>query len=1256
VKVRSNASWLPPGKTLGTTKLLLADVSLLHRHALLARLLKLSIDELLVLIRLSGLEPFRPHHRGHLTQLDQDHPFTQTLAFVELVSEVRASGIDVATVDFLMRHRFDEAGELRPDRDGQRALLRTLAQGVRAIRAEHALPADGAAFTNEEMRRKLGLALPSPVADALLAMLAGTQAPEQAFFDTHLLKSAPDVVPAKGFLEAADFALLFDAAPAGETDAERATRQALQRLRLAQAFLPQLQRRLERQFVVQTVAAAVGADAALVEALLTQPTLLANPGALLTALAAAGDPEPTVTRPAADTLRIEGWFEVPAAGAWRFLVKLANAGAKAELRLPERAQPLLVSGTAAVADSTLGTGADQFVTLAAGVLIPFSFEATVLGGGTAELWVQGEGQPPAPLTSLTLYSSALAGAEQALQRLAKAMRLLQGLRLDEREASWLLGHRAEFGGVNLSELPLERSGDDAAAIATARQRFAGWRRLAAYARLRDTMVGGGNTLIGVFEAQALASPTRLADHVYPAIARVTRRAPEVVQAAAEALLPAATSAGPAIPPAFASEQPLARLWDALLLSERLGVAPATVADWCALRASASTGATRRGVALNLRDTLKARFDAEAWRRVAQPINDRLRQSRRDALVAALLHRLGYDRLEQLYEHFLIDPGMEPVVQTSRIRLGIASVQLFIQRCLLNLEPEVHPSTIVSDQWEWMKRYRVWEANRKIFLFPENWLEPEFRDDKTNLFTELEGTLLQGDVSASGVEDAFLAYLKKFDAMARLDIVAMHAEDNADPARRQLHVFGRTYGEPHQYFYRRYAKEAWTPWEPVDAPIEGDHLAPVVWRGRLFLFWVTFLEKAKDNAAPSSSNDPDLASAKLSAVVAGLNTMVGPKRVEVHLHWSECVQGEWSTCESASAAPVVVADVAADFSAKKVLVHVSRLPGEGDGEEGPVLIHLNRGGLDVALQLAGRNSAPEAGTHEAAPEFPLGKPTTTSSGNRYRDNATLTVRYRETIINEIGTTTAAPVEKIDKVVLGNIGPFSALPCNSKLVLGVTAEAFAGALDTKQVEAVVKAGIDEIASLSLPFFVQDNRHTFFVQPEVAETTVDEEIGYPIVEIPPKFDRFDDWEILPVSPFRPKIPLPIPTDYDPPFWWPGSPLVDPPRGDWLINDVTVIKVGDQLIGPRGQPGIEIVKGGVLGDLVTIGNVGVGTAISGGKGVVVRDDRTLGESQLDMRHGELKVVDERGIDFEVERRFEDVLRGASGGFGGVGVGRLGG
>jgi hypothetical protein len=30
------------------------------------------------------------------------------------------------------------------------------------------------------------------------------------------------------------------------------------------------------------------------------------------------------------------------------------------------------------------------------------------------------------------------------------------------------------------------------------------------------------------------------------------------------------------------------------------------------------------------------------------------------------------------------------------------------------------------EWEWGKRYRVWDANRKVFLYPENWVEPELR--------------------------------------------------------------------------------------------------------------------------------------------------------------------------------------------------------------------------------------------------------------------------------------------------------------------------------------------------------------------------------------------------------------------------------------------------------------------------------------------------------------------------------------------------
>lgn len=39
------------------------------------------------------------------------------------------------------------------------------------------------------------------------------------------------------------------------------------------------------------------------------------------------------------------------------------------------------------------------------------------------------------------------------------------------------------------------------------------------------------------------------------------------------------------------------------------------------------------------------------------------------------------------------------------------------------------------RWAWLRRFRVWEANRKVFEQPENWIEPESRDNKQVLRTK-----------------------------------------------------------------------------------------------------------------------------------------------------------------------------------------------------------------------------------------------------------------------------------------------------------------------------------------------------------------------------------------------------------------------------------------------------------------------------------------------------------------------------------------
>jgi hypothetical protein len=36
------------------------------------------------------------------------------------------------------------------------------------------------------------------------------------------------------------------------------------------------------------------------------------------------------------------------------------------------------------------------------------------------------------------------------------------------------------------------------------------------------------------------------------------------------------------------------------------------------------------------------------------------------------------------------------------------------------------SVMVTQVWKWLRSYRVWLANLKVFLWPENWLEPDGR--------------------------------------------------------------------------------------------------------------------------------------------------------------------------------------------------------------------------------------------------------------------------------------------------------------------------------------------------------------------------------------------------------------------------------------------------------------------------------------------------------------------------------------------------
>ena len=287
----------------------------------------------------------------------------------------------------------------------------------------------------------------------------------------------------------------------------------------------------------------------------------------------------------------------------------------------------------------------------------------------------------------------------------------------------------------------------------------------------------------------------------------------------------------------------------------------------------------------LRTALKARYDEDTWLSTFKEIMNVISgQKKRCAGGLVTGENPDMKTENDLFDYFLVDVEMGSCMPSSRIVQAHGAIQLFVQRCLMGLEPKA-AADVNNDraweQWKWMKNYRVWEANRKVFVYPENWIEGELRDDKSFLFTELENEIQQNELTDFTAEQALVRYLEKLDNIAFLEVMATWYQSDIST----MHVFARTKGgDPGIYYYRRFEKERyWTPWEKVELDISGDHLLAFVRNNRLCLAWPIFSEEPDPN--PQST-----------IPVATAGTVVNndkPKRkLKIQLAISEFANKKW----------------------------------------------------------------------------------------------------------------------------------------------------------------------------------------------------------------------------------------------------------------------------------------------------------------------------------------------------------------------------
>jgi hypothetical protein len=374
------------------------------------------------------------------------------------------------------------------------------------------------------------------------------------------------------------------------------------------------------------------------------------------------------------------------------------------------------------------------------------------------------------------------------------------------------------------------------------------------------------------------------------------------------------------PKDFRDAEILARFQRSIKLSQKLDVDIATLIGWASPMGTASDEySAYHVVSQDIQRIAKSRFDADTWVKAVRPINNKLREKQSQSLVSYLLvqEELTKDNdihnADDLFEYFLIDVQMTSLMETSRVVQATSSVQLFIQRCFLGLEEDrgVPSDALDRKRWTWMEKYRVWEANRKIFLYPENWIDPALRDNKTPQFQELESELMQKNLSSDTVDTSIRRYVSNVANISNVQAVAMYVEKADGDKPQRIHVFARTIASPFLYLYNNFTYAAaasgyWAGWEEIkieipliagiarwikvksdgakekptfsyddakEVPYCGSHLAPYMFRGRLLLFTLEVTSRA---VAANTKDDPP------------------EQNYDIRLSWTERRDGVWTT--------------------------------------------------------------------------------------------------------------------------------------------------------------------------------------------------------------------------------------------------------------------------------------------------------------------------------------------------------------------------
>ncbi|NEP22626.1 neuraminidase-like domain-containing protein [Moorena sp. SIO3I6] len=263
-----------------------------------------------------------------------------------------------------------------------------------------------------------------------------------------------------------------------------------------------------------------------------------------------------------------------------------------------------------------------------------------------------------------------------------------------------------------------------------------------------------------------------------------------------------------------------------------------------------TGLTYQNIAQSITNFVKAKYDNSQWADIYGQLNGEWQESKCKVLTDFAVWKLEMEDSRQLSEYILLDVETTSCSCNSYIQLATLSVQTYLQRCRMGIEQGVTQVDISPTWWDWLMNYRNWEVNRKVFLYPENYIDPNLRPDVSPLFKELQDQLLQSDVTAAAVEEAYTNYFDALYELSKLQIIdgcyyPVKSPKSEEPIQT-LFLVAKTVTDPPTFYYRSCEqatvnKPVWGYWQEIELQIDSDYVAPIYAFDRLFIFWVELQE-------------------------------------------------------------------------------------------------------------------------------------------------------------------------------------------------------------------------------------------------------------------------------------------------------------------------------------------------------------------------------------------------------------------------------